>query len=530
MKRCVRCGEALPAGVRLRVCAACAAPKTARSLVPPQPKTSREEPGRSVSESEPFTVEHFRAWVSQLELDNGEPWVLEGFQAAFIADVFSGVPECWLVVPEGNGKTTLAAGLALYHAQYRKTAWISVAAAASDQALILYRQAEGLVQRSDYLGRRFRCLPGVRRIDCEGSYSHIQILSAEDRTGDGVIPTLAIVDELHRHRDLRLYRTWRGKLPKRKGQIVAISTAGEPGSEFENTRAQIRQQSEAVDRSETFVRASSRHLILHEWAVPEDGDVEDISLVKRANPFSGVTEEILTEKLGSPTMIMAHWRRFVCNVASRSDRAAITEAEWVAAKTDEEIPPGVPVWVGLDVAWKLDTTAIVPLWWKSEEERILGAATVLVPPRDGTSLDYKLIEQAFKELHKRNPVHTVVMDPTRAEQLGGWLEETLGCRIAERGATNGAAQLDYERFMEALRLGWLRHSGDTGLTSHALNAIAQLLPSGGARFVRPVSSQRRSTSMQDQRVIDALIAAAMVHCVASTEATVEERTPLIAFI
>src|SRR4029077_3918634 len=177
---------------------------------------------RVISGSGPFSVEHFRDWTSKLELDNGEPWVLEDFQARFVADLFSGVPECWLLVPEGNGKTTLAAGLALYHAQYRKTAWISVAAAASDQALILYRQAEGLVQRSDSIGRYFRCLEGSRRINCEGTYSRIQVLSAEDRTGDGVIPTLCIVDELHRHRDLRLYRTWRGKLAKRKGQIVAI--------------------------------------------------------------------------------------------------------------------------------------------------------------------------------------------------------------------------------------------------------------------------------------------------------------------
>src|ERR1019366_6704045 len=246
--------------------------------------------------SGPFTVEHFREWTSKLELDNGEMWVLEDFQAAFVADLFSGVPECWLVIPEGNGKTTLAAGLALYHAQFRKTAWVPVAAAAAEQAQILYRQAEGLVMRSDALGKRFRCLEGYRRINCEETNSRIQIFSADDKTGDGVIPTLCIVDELHRHRDLRLYRTWRGKLVKRKGQIVAISTAGEPGSEFEETREQIRQQSTEIERGETFLRAVSKHLVLHEYAVPEPGDVEDIELVKRANPFSGVTEEILAEK------------------------------------------------------------------------------------------------------------------------------------------------------------------------------------------------------------------------------------------
>ena len=63
-------------------------------------------------------------------------------------------------------------------------------------------------------------------------------------------------------------------------------------------------------------------------------------------------------------------------------------------------------------------------------------------------------------------------------------------------------------------------------TSHAFNALTKLLATGGARFVRPAASW--TASLQDQRVIDALIAAAMVHCIAASN--VEERVPLVAFI
>ena len=53
---------------------------------------------------------------------------------------------------------------------------------------------------------------------------------------------LAFIDELHRHRDLSLQRTWVGKIGKVKGaQVVVISTAGEPGGEFELARERIRQ-------------------------------------------------------------------------------------------------------------------------------------------------------------------------------------------------------------------------------------------------------------------------------------------------
>ena len=474
----------------------------------------------------PFTLPHFRAWAHGLTLDTEEPWVVEGFQGAFVRDVFTGVPEPWLIVPEENSKTTTIAGLALYHAEFRPNAAVMVAASSRDQAEIMYRQADGFVERSDLSG--FRCYDGYRRIVHKVSGSRIQVLAADDRTGDGIIPTLCLIDELHRHRDMRLYRTWRGKLGKRKGQIVAISTAGEPGSEFEQARERIRQEASAsLTRKGCFVRVATPGIVLHEWAVPEAGDVEDLRLVKRANPLKAVTVERLRAKLEAPTMTLTHWRRFVCNLPTRSDEAAITEAEWEAARTDETIPEQEPIWVGLDVAWKWDTTAIVPFWQPEREHRLLGPAVILTPPRDGGSLDPHVIEGALTALHARNPIHTVVMDPSRAEQLGAWIEETFGATVIARGASPAMAVHDYERFMEALRSGWLKHSGDAGLTRHALNAVARVDRFGAARFDRS-SPTRAGGPAQERRVIDALTAAAMVHAQAALQPA-PEFVPMAAF-
>lgn len=453
--------------------------------------------------------------------------------------MFSGCPECWLVVPEGNGKTTLVSGLALYHAEFKPFASVPVAASSREQAEILYRQAEGFVLRSERLNRpihsaiqaakgkrkttvpRYVCLEGYRRINHYAG-GRIQVFAADDRTGDGVIPTLGILDEMHRHRDLSLYRTWSGKLQKRGGQIVGISTAGVPGEDFEVTRERIRRETATVERSGSFVRARSDRLVLHEWAVPVGDDVDDFEVVKRANPFSGVTVDSLREKRGSPTMTLSHWRRFVCNLPTRAEGAAITEAEWFAARTDEEIPVGVPIWLGLDVAWKWDTTAAVPLWMPEPTKRILGPATVLTPPRDGNSLDPELVEDALRRIHERNPIHTVVMDMSRAEQLASWIAKELGSAVIDRTQTNQFAVLDYNHFMEGLRSGWLKHQGDPDMTKHALNAIARPLAFGDSRFDRP--SQSRSGPEQERRVIDALTAASMVHAFAVTvpEAPVRE--------
>jgi phage terminase large subunit-like protein len=475
----------------------------------------------------PFTLEHFREWAAGHELDNAEDWVLEDFHAAFIEDVFAGYSVCWLVVPEANAKTTLVAGLGLYVIEFKPSAYVPVAASARDQAEWIYRQAEGFVFRSGRTGT-FKCLEGYRRIRCDGQGSRIQVFAADDRSGDGIIPGgVAILDELHRHKDLALYRTWIGKLRKRNAQLIVISTAGEVGSEFELERTAMRQQATDVTREGAFVRAArtsgDRMLsVLHEYAVPEGGDIEDLELVKQANPLSMITVEELAEKRQLPGMTVEHWSRFTCNLASRSVGAAITEAEWHRAATSERIPEGQPVWLGLDLGWKYDTTSLVPLWIRDAEFRLLGPARILEPPRNGDQLDAHLVEQALLETHARNPVHTVVMDMTSGEQLSQWIQEELGAEVVDRSQGNVLAAMDYARFMEALREGWLWHSGDPGLTQHALNAVARLLPNGDAKFERPKESRTVRDELQRRRVIDALIAAAMVHTTAAATLGVAE--------
>ena len=143
---------------------------------------------------------------------------------------------CWLVVPEGNGKTTLVAGLALYVIEFKQDAYVPVAASTRDQAEWIYRQAAGFVSRAERKVA-FKTLEGYRRIRFDAQSSRIQVFAADDRGGDGIIPGgYAFLDELHRHKNLSLYRTWQGKLWKRQAQLIVISTAGEAGSEFEDER------------------------------------------------------------------------------------------------------------------------------------------------------------------------------------------------------------------------------------------------------------------------------------------------------
>jgi phage terminase large subunit-like protein len=456
--------------------------------------------------TKPFTPAHFKAYASRMVFDDGSTHAPEPWQMRVVKDLFDGHRELWLIVPEGNGKTTFLAQLGLYGLEHSTSPWIPLGAASREQAEIMYTQAAGFCERTDWLRPKFRCYDGYRRIKHhETGGRGLQVYAADVKTGDGVIPyPYAFVDELHRHDDLRLYSLWKGKLAKRGAQILTISTAGEPETEFENTREEIRQRATKRSRRGPYLRAYGPSLVLHEYMVQRDEDCESIQKVKQANPLKAVTQADLKAALASPTMNLGDWKRLKCNRPTRSAETAISDAEWEQAETAERIALDARVDIGLDVAWKWDTTALVPLL-KKGRKLLLGEAIVLVPPRDNSTLHPDRIKEAFLSIE--NPVSAVVMDISRAEDIASWLEDE-GYEVVDQPQGNKFKVAEYEAFMKALRSGELHHTGCPELRGHVLNAIARRLPGGDFRFDRP-SSVRNVRHLQDRRVIDALTAASM---------------------
>lgn len=513
----------------VRECVRCGASFEDRSRTAPRSycdecRGQKQEPAaRSVVRGRPFTVEHFRRWSGRFNLKDGSRFRLEDYQAAFLEDLFARdeasrpvFSELWLVVPEGNGKTTFFSLVALYVLEFVPEAWVPVAASARDQAVDLtYRIAAGFVKRNDLEGV-YRLHPGYRQIVHRATRSAVKIFASDAASGDGVDPTMALIEELHRLGDMELYETWSGKLDKSDGQLIVASTAGEPGSAFEELREQIRQSATESHRDGCFLRAAAGGVVLHEWALPEGGDPEDLELVAAANPFSGKTVEQLRRKREKPTWNLTHWRRFTCNLPTRSALSAVTEAEWSDARSDRSIPEGAEVWAGLDLGWKFDSTALVPLWEESDEFRLFGDATVLDPPGNGDMLDAELVKLAIAGLHGRNPLVALVMDMKGGADIAAWASTELGLVVIDRPQGNSFMVADYNAFMAGLRGRRLFHTGDPVLARHVLNAVARLLPGGDVRFDRPAESRTVKGGARARRVIDALSAAAMAHSAAVT--------------
>ena len=465
--------------------------------------------------AEPFTVAHFEKWAYDLILDNGRRWRVEPFQSQFVDDLFRSDPQTrlWEIVPEGNGKTTLIAGVGMYHMEFTPSAFVPIAASTREQAEIMFRQIEGLVNRSQ-LQRLFMCQEGYRRVRFDKQKSRLQVYAAEAGAADGVIPTLFLIDELHRHKNLALYRTWSGKLAKRSGRGIVISTAGDPGSEFEETRARVREQAEAegeFTQDGPFTRAKAGNIILHDWAVPEGTDLEDFQAVAAANPLKSVTPKTLQAKFSDPDMTLPHWRRFTCNQPANVSGAQpfIDMDLWKKGIVEGlHIPPGSIVCLGGDGSRTWDTTVIAWASPREDGEIWVDARVFSVRPdvahhvlHDGGTIDFDDVEAFILDRFDYYSVSEAAYDPRYLERS----MEIVNVRLPEAGIfpvepssvhMRGALQAFYTAVAEDK----LRHPADAVLDAHVANAKAER----GHQ-----SELRRLTKINQRKPIDAVPAMAL---------------------
>lgn len=482
------------------------------------PSTKKTSSRRGAKLLKPFTVDHFRRYAKLMLLDNGEYWPPEDFQLEYVEDLFAGHPEVWLILPEGNGKTTLLAGVALYHCDYTPDAMVPIGASSRDQCQILHDQAAGFVRRSPGFKDRFRVFDGYRRISGKRNNGRIQVFAADDRTGDGVIPTLCLLDELHRHRDLRLYRTWRGKLAKRNGQLTAISTAGEPNTEFEEVRSAHKAKAEKIATFEGHIRAEGGGMVLHDYHVAREDDVEDMDVVKAANPLSTITPETLQAKHDSPTISPPHWKRFVCNIATRIEGDGISPEEWDALY-EKDAKPADGAWcMGfIDLGWQIDCTALGVLAWESDERRVIGGLHIFEPP-----VQERDVVEAMVRVQREFRPQAWVYDPNASGQQMAQLLDSgehpqqggVEFNFIEHTQDNAPMSLAAGRLDEAVRNGWFVHDGDPALRSHVLNAVRRKTSAEKYRFDRPpdAKGERRK-----KYPIDALTGLLMGNSVATDE-------------
>ena len=472
----------------------------------------------SLRSAGPLTLAKYaEACRKLITLDNGLPLELEGYERWIIADLLSHVRELHVRIPEENGKTTLLAAIALIHLLSTPDPRIAIGARNKDQAKILFNQALKMVQGCAPLEGRLEIRDGTNEIRKRGMKggAGLRVIPADALTAHGGIYTLVVLDEMHALPGIDLFQTLAGKISKRGGQIVTISTAGEPDSEYEQLWGNIISTAHTVEsRGPRCTRAEGPHHVAWSWALEPDDDPEDLALVKLANPASWITEVTLAEKRVLPSWELKHWLTVVCNRPTRDFVLRfLQEGDWDAANVAgdcPEIPKGAPILVGADWGWTDDSTCYVPAWFDDDGMLLLGALEVVEPPRNGTDLTPQEAIRRLKDINLRNPIWVIAHDESAGgggKVMAGLLAEAFpNAEIV--GVTSSDADSAPGYFNEQLRAGKLKHTGDPDLKRHLMNAVRVPVKDDTERFrIARLKSSRHSPHQRVIREIDGAVAA-----------------------
>jgi len=168
-----------------------------------------------------------------------KPFKLMGWQEQVIRDIFGIVKKkdrkrqfrvAYVEIPKKNGKSELAAAIALYLLYCDGEASPEVYGAACDrqQASIVYDVAKYMVNDSPALSGISKILAATKRLACPKNDGFYQVLSAESKTKDGYNISGLVFDELHAQPDRRLFDVLtRGSGDAREQPLFfLITTAG----------------------------------------------------------------------------------------------------------------------------------------------------------------------------------------------------------------------------------------------------------------------------------------------------------------
>lgn len=168
----------------------------------------------------------------------GQPFALQLWEAEIIQDVYGTLNDkgyrqysyAYLEIPKKNGKTTLIAGLGLYHLMCDGPGGqIYCCAADREQASLVYHAMRQMIDQDEDLQAALNIKDSSKYIENVETGTFLKVLSAEAYTKHGLNPTVVIFDELHAqpNRDLWDVMTFGSGSARKETLYWIITTAGD---------------------------------------------------------------------------------------------------------------------------------------------------------------------------------------------------------------------------------------------------------------------------------------------------------------
>ncbi|MBR2086814.1 MAG: terminase large subunit, partial [Oscillospiraceae bacterium] len=385
----------------------------------------------------------------------GKPFWLLPWQEQIIRDIFGIVKEddtrqfrtAYVEIPKKNGKSELAAAIALYllYADNEPSAEVYGAAADRQQASIVFDVAKRMVEMTPALLKRSKIMAATKRLVNYSNVGFYQVLSAEVGTKHGLNVSGLVLDELHAQPNRSLVDV----LTKGSGDArtqplyFLITTAGTDRNSIcyeYHTKAKDILEGRRID--------PSFYPVIYGLDDGDDWNAEESWY--KANPSLGYT--ITIDRVRD-----AH-REALTNPAEENVFRQLRLDQWVGsvvAWIPEHIydrgnlpivlekPRGRECYAGLDLSSTSDITAfvlvfpplteddkyiVVPHFWLPRETLDLRVRRDHVPYdvwermglfhiTEGNVVDYNFVRKTINELHTMYNIKEIAADRWNATQL-----------------------------------------------------------------------------------------------------------------
>ena len=455
------------------------------------------------------------------KIGDGRPFLLEPFQHFIVGSVFGWYTTtgtrrfrtAYVEIAKGNGKTYLAAGIALIAFLFDEEDGAEVYAAATqqEQASIAFRDAKRIVESSPDLAALVEVSVGSMYVP--STHSVFRPVSAEHRGLDGKRVHVAIVDEVHEHPNSLVVDKIRAGTKGRKNALI-----------FEITNSGYDRRSVCWahhDYSRQVLEGSAPNDSWFAFVCGlDDSDAwTDEKVWIKANPGLGTIlpvaylRELVAEAKGMPSKENIVKRLNFCVWTEQSTRWLPME-EW--DRGAREVRREGRCFAGLDLGSTSDFSARCLLWgpdadgeWSAEwrmwipearaDERIRkgdgwlaqAIADGWLETTPGNVTDYDYIEKAILEDFEKYDIEKMAFDRWNSSQLITHLLSNLGeTRLVKFGQGFMDMSPACRELERRLKGGMIRHAANPVMRWMASNVSAKSDPAGNIKPDKEASADK----------------------------------------
>ena len=388
-------------------------------------------------------------------------WCLFGWERKVDGDWVRRFRVCYLSTARKNGKTELAAAIALVflivNGEAESGGEVYSAATKRDQAKICWEAASRMVKKSPILKAEVKVHDSRQNLVHYPTDSKFETVSSDADTLDGLGPLAAVIDEYHAHPDSAVFDVLETGMGARREPLMFVTTTA--GSKRQGACWELETDAVKILEGLGEAEGTGDDLFAFVARLDDDDDWGDARLWPKANPNMGVS--LYPEKLrvahraaNRRTGAVGEFLRKHMNLWREASSAWVGMAHWDACKApvDLEALKGRRCFIGLDISAVADYTAavavfpsedgsmdVVPGFWipaetlveRSRSDRVPVLQWVeqgLVTATAGDVVDQDAVKLWVENLAEWAEIAEIPTDPHNATKLQTELQQ-LGFQV-----------------------------------------------------------------------------------------------------